>query len=191
VTIATIRFERGRRVMALRPAWPLQSTVVTITATLQGQQGTALLTVTEPRLVSIQIAPSAAQTINVGDTQPYTVTGSTKMEPRHHPCRVVLAIVHSASPLSRPTPAGAVGRVAGATATAWLRERPTSSRPIPRRRQRTNRLGFARRDSTTATIGSGLNNRTPRFRSVTPRPYSGYDWTTTTEPVRYSRPGLR
>jgi len=72
-TIATISNAAGSNGVATGVA--ASSTVVTITATLQGKQGTALLTVTEPRLVSIQIAPSAAQTINVGDTQPYTVTG--------------------------------------------------------------------------------------------------------------------
>jgi hypothetical protein len=41
---------------------------------MQGKQGTALLTVTEPRLVSIQIQQTA-QTINVGDTFGYTLIG--------------------------------------------------------------------------------------------------------------------
>ncbi|HJX65890.1 MAG TPA: Ig-like domain-containing protein [Polyangia bacterium] len=72
-TIATISNAAGSNGVATGVA--ASSTVVTITATMQGKQGTALLTVTERRLVSIQIAPSAAQTINVGDTQPYTVTG--------------------------------------------------------------------------------------------------------------------
>jgi hypothetical protein len=72
-TIATISNAAGSNGVATGVA--ASSTAVTITATMQGKQETALLTVTQPSLVSIQIAPSAAQTINVGDTQPYMVTG--------------------------------------------------------------------------------------------------------------------
>jgi uncharacterized protein YjdB len=72
-TIATVSNAAGTNGVATGVA--ASSTAVTITATMQGKQGTALLTVTEPRLVSIQLAPSAAQTINVGDTQGYTLTG--------------------------------------------------------------------------------------------------------------------
>jgi trimeric autotransporter adhesin len=51
------------------------ATAVTITATMSGKIQTASLTVTEPRIVGIQISPSAAQTIDTGATQGYTVAG--------------------------------------------------------------------------------------------------------------------
>ncbi len=51
------------------------TTAVTITAAMSGRTATASLTVTEPRIVSIQIAPSAAQTIAPGARQAYTITG--------------------------------------------------------------------------------------------------------------------
>ena len=50
------------------------TTAVTITATMSSKTATASLTVSEARIVSIQISPSAAQTINMGDTQAYTLT---------------------------------------------------------------------------------------------------------------------
>jgi uncharacterized protein YjdB len=46
----------------------------TITAALQGVQGTAALTVTAPTLVAITVTPTTA-TITVGDTQAFTVRG--------------------------------------------------------------------------------------------------------------------
>ena len=46
----------------------------TITAALQGVQGTATLTVTAPTLVAITVTPTTA-TISVGDTQAFTVRG--------------------------------------------------------------------------------------------------------------------
>lgn len=51
------------------------TTPVTITATLNGQNATASLTVNVARIVSISIAPAGAQTINTGATQAYTLTG--------------------------------------------------------------------------------------------------------------------
>ena len=50
------------------------ATAVTITATMSGKTATASLTVDVPRIVSIQIAPAVAQTINTGATTAYTVT---------------------------------------------------------------------------------------------------------------------
>ena len=55
-------------------ATSLTSGTATITATLQGVQGTATLTVTAPTLVSITVTPATA-TIGVGDTQTYNVRG--------------------------------------------------------------------------------------------------------------------
>jgi len=116
VTIATISNAAGSNGVATGVA--ASSTVVTITATLQGQQGTALLTVTEPRLVSIQIAPSAAQTINVGDTQPYTVTGVYENGTETTALAgVVWQSSDSAVATVAANPGGRGGAVAGATAT--------------------------------------------------------------------------
>jgi trimeric autotransporter adhesin len=50
------------------------STAVTITATMSGVSSTASLTVTEATVKSIQISPSATQSITAGSTQNYTVT---------------------------------------------------------------------------------------------------------------------
>jgi hypothetical protein len=71
-TIATVSNAAGTKGVATGVV--ASATAVTITAVMQGKQGTALLTVTEPRLVSIQIQQTA-QTINVGDTFGYTLIG--------------------------------------------------------------------------------------------------------------------
>jgi uncharacterized protein YjdB len=71
-TVATVSNAAGTNGVATGVA--ASATAVTITAAMQGKQGTALLTVTEPRLVSIQIQQTA-QTINVGDTYGYTLIG--------------------------------------------------------------------------------------------------------------------
>ncbi len=79
------------------------------------------MTVNVARLVSIQIAPSAAQTINVGATQGYTVTGVYE---NGTTTTALTGVTWSSSDTAVATVAASTGRgfpgapaVAGATAT--------------------------------------------------------------------------
>jgi len=127
--------------------------------------------------VSIQIAPSAAQTINVGDTQPYTVnrvyengTETTAL------AGVTWQSSNTRSPLSRPTRAGRGG--AGCRGyrhgRGWGNDHHQRDL-YPRRWQRTNRLGFARRDSTKPLpIGIRLNNPNDSIQVGDTETYTAY-----------------
>jgi len=115
-TIATVSNAAGTRGVATGVV--ASATAVTITAAMQGKQGTALLTVTEPRLVSIQIQQTA-QTINVGDTYGYTLIGVYE---NGTTTRALAGVIWTSSDPAVATIAANTGgrgpAAAGATATA-------------------------------------------------------------------------
>ena len=74
IAVAQVSNAAGTNGVASGLTSPARGNTVTITAALNGVQGTATLTVTAPVLVAIMVRPATA-TIIVGDTQAYTVRG--------------------------------------------------------------------------------------------------------------------
>ena len=74
IAVAQVSNAAGTNGVATGLTSPARGNTVTITAALNGVQGTATLTVTAPVLVAIMVRPATA-TIIVGDTQAYTVRG--------------------------------------------------------------------------------------------------------------------
>jgi uncharacterized protein YjdB len=74
IAVAQMSNAAGTNGVATGLTAPARGNTVTITAALNGVQGTATLTVTAPVLVAIMVRPATA-TIIVGDTQAYTVRG--------------------------------------------------------------------------------------------------------------------
>ena len=184
-TIATISNAAGTNGLATGVA--ASTTPVNITATLQGvvSAPAAQLTVDVARLVSIQIAPSAAQTINVNATQGYTVTGV------YENGTTTTALTGVTWQSSDPTvatvaanPAGRGPAVAGATATGVAAGTTTISASY------TPTGGTALTDSVTlnvnkpvSPIGIRLNNLNDSIavnETVTYTAYLDYDNGTST-----------
>ena len=74
IAVAQVSNAAGTNGVATGLTSPARGNTVTVTAALNGVQGTATLTVTAPVLVAIMVRPATA-TIIVGDTQAYTVRG--------------------------------------------------------------------------------------------------------------------
>ncbi len=74
IAVAQVSNAAGSNGVATGLTSPARGNTVTITAALNGVQGTATLTVTAPVLVAIMVRPATA-TINVRATQDYTVRG--------------------------------------------------------------------------------------------------------------------
>ena len=74
IAVAQVSNAAGTNGVASGLTSPARGNTVTITAALNGVQGTATLTVTAPVLVAIMVRPATA-TITVGGTQAYTVRG--------------------------------------------------------------------------------------------------------------------
>jgi hypothetical protein len=115
IAVAQVSNAAGTNGVASGLTSPARGNTVTITAALNGVQGTATLTVTAPVLVAIMVRPATA-TIIVGDTQAYTVRGVYA----NGTTGALTGVSWSSAVAAGPRP------------PAWVREPPLSRPPTPR-----------------------------------------------------------